>query len=140
MKSKYYRVVLNKDESGSIPDFPIYVEEINNKLIDIVSNEEIIYASSDDFLNTKSLSYNEKYLVSISEVISSLKNMSPDDILKYRKTMYYLKKKICSDNISFGDNDYNKKIEFDINDKESCDMYREINRIKRQVFKVIKIK
>lgn len=139
MKSKYYRVVLNKDESGSIPDFPVYVEEINNKLIDIVSNEEIIYASSNDFLNTKSLSYNEKYLVPISEVISSLKNMSPDDILNYRKTMYYLKKSICSSS-SFGDNDYNKKIEFDINDKESCAMYREINRIKRQVFKIIKIK
>lgn len=138
MKSKYYRVVLNKDESGSVPDFPVYVEEIDNKLIDIVSNEEIIYASNDDFLNVKSLSYNEKYLVFANEVISSLKIMSSDDILNYRKTMYYLKKSICSS--SFGDNDYNKEIEFDINDKESCAMYRERNRIRRQVFRVIKIK
>ncbi len=139
MKNKYYRVVLNKDESGSVPDFPVYVEEINNKLIDIVSNEEIIYASSDDFLNAKSLSYNEKYLVSANEVISSLKIMSPDDILNYRKTMYYLKKSICSSS-SFGDKDYNRGIKFDINDKESCAMYRERNRIRRQVFRVIKIK
>ena len=139
MKSKYYRVVLNKDESGSIPDFPVYVEEINNKLIDIVSNEEIIYASSNDFLNKKSLSYNDKYLVSASEVINSLKIMSPDDILNYRKTMYYLKKSICNSG-SFGDKDYNKEIELDVNDKESCDMYRERNRIRRQVFRIIRIK
>lgn len=139
MKSKYYRVVLNKDESGSIPDFPVYVEKIDNKLIDIVSNEEIIYASSDDFLNVKSLSYSEKYLVSANEVISSLKIMSSGDILNYRKTMYYLKKSICNSS-SFGDKDYSREIKFDINDKESCAMYREKNRIRRQVFRVIKIK
>ena len=138
MKNKYYRVVLNHFESGDIPDFPMFAEEINNKLIDIISNEEITYASPNNFLNINGLSYNEKYLVNPAEVIHSLKTMSQDDILNYRKNLYYLKKKICScENISFGNN--NNNIDLDFNDKNSINMYKERTRIRKQVFKVIKI-
>ncbi len=140
MNNKYYKLILNK--SGNIPDFPVYAEEIENNLIDLISYKQIKYAQEENKNNINGISYNTKYPVEIKEVVNNLKKLTNKDILNYRITMYYLNKEAQTNYIETNNTIKEKNQQETVKEYTQEDL-KSINsqkvRIRKQLFKIIEI-